>query len=165
MSRDIKAGENKGSIYSHSCPSCGGPAGDTLDTKCQYCGAELNSTSTEWIITDIMDIHAYYSYYSANAANFVAKVDPNKLDSLYKVRDYAFNNVLIMVAADGHFDNEELEFTKKLAKKWGYNLDKIDPMFKMAQSGKLVLRMPDDQKSRGKIFKLMEKAANIDGNI
>lgn len=165
MSRDIKAGENKGSIYSHSCPSCGGPAGDTLDTKCQYCGAELNSTSTEWIITDVMDLQSYYAYYSANAANFIAKVDPNKIDALYKVRDYAFNNVLIMVAADGSFDNEELEFTKKLAKKWGYNLDKIQPMFQMAQSGKLVIRMPEDQKSREKIFKLMEKAAQIDGNV
>ncbi len=165
MSRDIKAGESKGSLYSHSCPSCGAPVGDTIDTKCEYCGAELNSTSNEWIITDIMDIQAYYSYYAANAANFVAKVDPEKLDSLYKVRDYAFNNVLIMVAADGVFDNEELEFTKKLAKKWGYKLEKIQPMFQMAQNGKLVVRMPEDDKSRNKIYKLMEKAANIDGNV
>ncbi len=165
MSRDINAGKSKGSLYSHNCPACGGPVDDSLDTKCQYCGSELNSTSNEWIITNIMDIQSYYNYYATNAANFVAKINPEKIDGLYKVRDYAFNNVLIMVAADGNFDNEELEFTKKLAKKWGYNINKIEPMFKMAQNGKLVLRMPEDMKSRQKIYKLMEKAAQIDGNI
>ncbi|MFH2140872.1 MAG: TIM44-like domain-containing protein, partial [Bacteroidota bacterium] len=165
LEKDMQSEKSKGSLYAHSCPSCGGPLGDTLDLKCQYCGAELNSPKTEWIITDVMSIYEYQAYYAANGANFVAKVDPDKLDGLFKVRDYAFNNVLILVAADGVFDKEEMEFTKKLAKKWGYSLDKIQPMFEMAQSGKLVIRMPEDAKMKEKIYKLMEKAANIDGNI
>ena len=165
LSRDIMSKESKGSLYSHSCPSCGGPVGDTLIMNCEYCGDVINSTSTEWIISDLMDIQEYNKFYSDNARNFIVKVNPEKLDSLYKVRDYAFNNVLIMVAADGVFDTEELEFTKKLAKKWGYNLKKIEPMFQMAQNGKLVVRMPENAKSRRKIYKMMEKASKIDGNI
>ncbi|HET6990648.1 MAG TPA: Tim44-like domain-containing protein, partial [Bacteroidia bacterium] len=35
MSRDIGAGMPKGSLYAHSCPTCGGPVADTVDTKCQ----------------------------------------------------------------------------------------------------------------------------------
>ncbi|MFH2094422.1 MAG: TIM44-like domain-containing protein, partial [Bacteroidota bacterium] len=165
MAKDIQSGASKGSLYAHSCPNCGGPVGDTLDLNCQFCGAELNSTSNEWIITDLMSQQEYYNFYSANGASFIAKVDPDKLDALYKVRDYAFNNVLIMIAVDGVFDNEEMEFAQKMAKKWGYNVDKIQPMFQMAQSGKLVIRMPEDQKMREKIYKLMDKAAQIDGNI
>lgn len=165
IEKDMQSEKSKGSLYAHSCPSCGGPLGDTLDLKCQYCGAELNSPKAEWIITDVQSINEYYAYYGANGQYFVAKVDPDKLDGLYKVRDYAFNNVLILIAADGVFDKEEMEFAKRLAKKWGYSLDKIQPMFEMAQTGKLVIRMPEDAKMKEKIFKLMEKAANIDGNI
>ena len=42
-------------------------------------------------------------------------VKPSKVDGLYAVRDYAFNNVLLMIAADGIFDSEEMVFAEKLA--------------------------------------------------
>jgi len=165
MERDIKAGDSKGSLYAHACPSCGAPIGDTVNTKCEYCGAELNSTSNEWIITGYMSQGEYQAYYSQNAQAFLSKVDPNKVDGLYKVRDYAFNNVLIMIAADGILDSEELNFANKLAKKWGYNVNKIQGMFELAKNQKLGIRMPEDEKSRKKIYKLMVKAANVDGNV
>ncbi len=38
-------------------------------------------------------------------------------------------------------------------------------MFNMAQNGKLVLRMPDKEKQRIKIYQMMEKAAKVDGKI
>lgn len=164
MERDVNATKSKGSVYTHQCPSCAGSVEDTLDTKCPYCGSEINATSNDWIISDVLSLQEYYAFYAANSGIFFTPVKPEKIDALYKVRDYAFNNVLIMVAADGAFDSEELAFTEKLAKKWGYNVDKIKGMFQMAQSGKLVLRMPEDQKQREKIYKLMEKAANADGN-
>ncbi|GAB4278757.1 MAG: hypothetical protein Kow0068_02530 [Marinilabiliales bacterium] len=165
LERDINASKQKGSLYAHSCPSCGGPTGDTLNLKCQYCGAELNSSSQEWIVRDLMSLHEYYAFYSANGANFVSGIAPDNLDGLYKVRDYAFNNVLIMAASDGVFSDEEKEFTQKIAKKWGYNLDKIQPIFDMAAAGKLSIKMPEDRKMKEKIYKMMEKAASIDGNV
>jgi hypothetical protein len=165
MARDITAAKNKGSVYAHSCPACGGPIGDTIDLKCRYCGAEVNSTANEWIITDVMGINQYYVYYSTNASQFIAGADPERLDKLYDVRDYAFNNVLIVAAADGVFEQQEVEFAERIAKKWGYSVDKIQPMFQMAQNGGLTLRMPEDKKKRLRIYKLMEKAASIDGKI
>ena len=41
------------------------------------------------------------------------------MSKLYDVRDYAFNNVMVMIAADGVFDEEEQKFAPQLAKKWG----------------------------------------------
>ena len=70
-----------------------------------------------------------------------------------------------MIAADGVFDSEEQKYAENMAKKWGYNVSKLEPMFKMAQGGSLTLRMPDDPKDREKIYKMMEKAANADGSI
>jgi ribosomal protein L37AE/L43A len=165
VSRDIKAGENKGSLYARQCPSCGAPIGDSIDMNCAYCGALLNSTSNEWIITDIFSLNEYMEYFKANAQDFMAKLNPNKIDQMYKVRDYAFNNVLIMIAADGVFDLQEIEFANSLARKWGYNTNKVQGLIEMARNNQLVIQMPEDKKERVKIYKLMEKAANADNKI
>ncbi|NTW31304.1 MAG: TIM44-like domain-containing protein [Bacteroidetes bacterium] len=165
MSRDINPQLSKGSLYAHVCPACAGPVKDTIDIKCQYCGAELNSSKNEWIVTDIMGVSEYQNYYRENKDEFVAGVNIEKLESLYDVRDYAFNNVLVVMAADGNFAEQERGLAVKLANKWGYKADRVVPMFNLAKSGSLVVRMPEDQKKRVKILKLMEKAANIDGMI
>ncbi|OIP01135.1 MAG: hypothetical protein AUJ97_07360 [Bacteroidetes bacterium CG2_30_32_10] len=165
VTRDINVGTNKGSIYAHSCPNCGGVVKDTIDIKCQYCGSELNSTKNEWIISNIMDTYEYQSYFSDNSSDLVGAANPNKIDGLFAVRDFAFNNLLIMMAADGVFDTEEIALAERIAKRWGYNIDKIQPMFDMAKSGSLVIRMPDSQKHRKKIYHLMEKAAKVDGSV
>ncbi|MDD3741076.1 MAG: TIM44-like domain-containing protein [Bacteroidales bacterium] len=165
MSKDISSGENKGSVYAHQCPSCGGTISDTTDLNCPYCGNQINSTKNEWIISDIMSQNDYLEYFKANANLFIANVNPKKLDSMYKVRDYAFNNILIMIAADGVFDAEEIDFAKKTAKKWGYAPSKIEGMLDMAVNKQLVLRMPEDRKDCEKIYKLMAKTAAIDGNV
>ncbi len=165
MSKDIVTGENKGSLYANQCPSCGGTISDTTDMNCSYCGNVLNSSKNEWIVSDLMSSQEYLNYYKANTNLFIANVNPKKLDAMYKVRDYAFNNVLVMIAADGVFDVEEIDFANKLAKKWGYAPSKIQGMIEMARQNQLILRMPDAMKDRKKIYKLMYKTAAIDGNI
>lgn len=165
MSRDMDAGVSKGSLYAHVCPSCGGPVKDTIDIKCQFCGNDLNSTKNEWIISDVLDTAAYKNYLSENEDAMIASISPDKLDSLYDVRDYAFNNVLVVMAADGKFEQQEVEMATKLSKKWGYKTERINPMFEMAKNGGLVVRMPDNPKKQQKIYKLMEKAASIDGVV
>jgi len=165
MSRDVAPQVSKGSLYAHVCPSCAGPVKDTIDTKCQYCGNELNSTKSEWIITAILGVSEYKNYYQENKADLIAGIDIDKLESLFDVRDYAFNNVLVVMAADGKFEQTEIDMSQKLAKKWGYKVERIQPMFDMARNGGLIIRMPDDMKKRQKIYKLMEKAAAIDGMI
>lgn len=165
MSRDKNATASKGSLYTHNCPNCGAPAENSLDINCQYCGMPLNSTSSEWIITGLMSIAEYNDYVSDNDSQFSYKVNPDLLDKLYDVRDFAFNNVMVVMAADGNFSEEEEEFMHELAQKWGYDINRIQPFFQMALNGQLVIRMPEDLKKQQKIFKMMEKAAAADSNI
>lgn len=165
LSRDKKASQPKASLYAHQCPSCGGTLSDTTDLQCPYCGSTLNSTMYEWIISDIMDVSSYTTFYKNNYSLFKAGIKPAKIDGLFKVRDYAFNNVLIMIAADGKFTDEEIEFANQIAKKWGYNTDKIQGMIEMARTGQLAIKMPEDVKDREKIYKLMEKAAHVDNHL
>lgn len=165
MSRDIGAKKSSGSIYAHSCPNCGAPVENSLDLKCKYCGSLFNSTGAEWIITGIMSAEEYEAYRSEHAADYSYSVSTSLIDKLYDVRDFAINNVMVVIAADGVIDQKERYFAEGIAKKWGYNLDKLEPFFTMAMNRGLVIRMPDNTKKREKIFALMEKAAAADENI
>lgn len=161
MSRDKDAAASKGSIYAHTCASCGAPVENSLELKCTYCGTPLNATSNEWIITEIMSLSEYYSYRSEFGNSFTYNVDPSLIDKLMDVRDFAFNNVMVVIAADGEMSEKEYNFAVDLAEKWGYNVDKISPLFDMALNGSLAVKMPSDQKKRTRIYRLMVKAAQI----
>ncbi|MDQ3109425.1 MAG: TIM44-like domain-containing protein [Bacteroidota bacterium] len=165
MSRDTGAGIPKGSLYAHSCPNCAGPVGDTLDLNCQYCGAALNSTKNEWIITQLLPAGAYASMISSQELPLVTNAGVNDLDPLFKVRDYALNNVMLIVAADGVFNQEEVDFTKRLAKKLGYDNDKLAGMYDLAKNNQLTIRLPENRKGALKVYEMMLKAASADGNI
>ncbi len=167
MSRDITAAETENSLYSHSCPNCGGALDDTMDLTCPYCGSTVNSTSREWIVTNISQAHEYpaqnASYKAGGYSGLTAGL--GQVDKEMDSRDFAFNNLLILIAADGVMDAKEKEFAEKMARKWGYNVKRIQPMFEMARNGKLVIKMPEDQKQKEKIYKMLEKAAEVDGNV
>ncbi|TFG61070.1 MAG: hypothetical protein E4H36_11015, partial [Spirochaetales bacterium] len=165
MSRETQSKAGKGSLYAHICPSCGAALQNSLDVHCQYCGTELNSPKHEWIIEDIMSYGEYMTYFKTEAKNMDEKLNPQILDDLYDVKDYALNNVMILVAADGVFAAEEQEFMEKLAKRWGFNVQKIGPLFTLARSGRLALKMPEDMKKRRQIVSLMKKAAEADKNV
>ncbi|MBI3511612.1 MAG: TIM44-like domain-containing protein [Bacteroidetes bacterium] len=165
MSRDTGAGNAKGSLLAHSCPNCGGPIADTLDIKCQYCSAELNSTKTEWIISKLMNANEYNVFANESQVPLVTHAGVSDLDPLFKVRDYAFNNVMMVICADGKINQQELEFCMKFARKLGYDNSKIAGMFDLTKGRALTLRLPENRKQAEKVFAIMQKAAAADGHI
>lgn len=165
MSRDTGAGKPQGSLYAHSCPNCGAPVKDTIEINCTYCNVQLNSTKYEWIISDWMSAVEYNQFKQTNNNSFAVDKNIDDLDELFNVRDYALNNVLMMIASDGKIKEEEMVFAQMLARKWNYDLDKIQGFLSMAINNKLVIRMPQNEKQKKKIIALMEKAANLDNTI
>ena len=165
MIRDAASGRSRGSIYTHTCPACGASVQDSLEIECAYCGTPLNSTGNEWIVSDILNFEEYRAYLSRESRDLELKVSSAYIDGLYDVRDYALNNVMIMISADGVFADEERALARDLAKKWKYKLEKIEPLFQLAQSGRLAVRMPQDPGKRKKIYELMKKVAEADQRI
>ncbi|MCX7680171.1 MAG: TIM44-like domain-containing protein [Spirochaetes bacterium] len=161
LGRDKDFSHSRGSLYAHQCSSCGAPVANSLDITCNYCGTPLNSTKGEWIVLDILSPEQYSEYEEKNK-NFIYRKDIALLDKLMDVRDFAFNNVMVVMAADGVFHDDEKKFAQMLAQKWGYNTEKLEPFFEMAKSGQLTIRMPQDVQKIKKIFRLMKKAASID---
>ena len=165
LSRNINAQMPKGSLYAHSCPNCGAPIKDTVDTNCTYCTAQLNSTEFEWIISEWMTAAEYETWKKTDAPTLANNKKLDDLDELYDVRDYAFNNMMVMIAADGVFAKEEMDYANMIAKKWNYSTDKLQGLLDMAKQKELVIRMPENPKKKEKIIAQMEKVANLDGNI
>ena len=165
LSRNINAQMPKGSLYAHSCPNCGAPIKDTVDTNCTYCTAQLNSTEFEWIISEWMTAAEYETWKKTDAPTLANNKKLDDLDELYDVRDYAFNNMMVMIAADGVFAKEEMDYANMIAKKWNYSTYKLQGLLDMAKQKELVIRMPENPKKKEKIIAQMEKVANLDGNI
>jgi rubrerythrin/uncharacterized tellurite resistance protein B-like protein/uncharacterized membrane protein len=154
----------RGSALMHQCAACGGPIADSTDVKCQYCGAAYNTGELEWVVDDYMTRREYQNLHR-DLPKMKVKMDPNLLESLYDVRDYVINNLMVMVAADGVLAPEEEQFLNESARKLGYKLDNIQPLFAQAKAGRLSIRMPLDISKRRKIIDLMRSAAEADGNV
>jgi hypothetical protein len=165
LSRDAGAGLAKGSLYAHSCPACGAPVGDTLDVKCAYCGSVLNSTKFEWIVTRKLKPAEYQALTGERDVTVTTGAGVEDIDPLFKVRDYAFNNLMMIIGIDGELTPEEMQFAYRLSRKLGYDDQKIAAMYGLARNHRLVLRLPEDRKSAEKVLKLMAKAASADKQI
>lgn len=165
LSRDTGAGRAKGSLYSHSCPACGAPVGDTLDVKCAYCGSVLNSTQHEWIVTCKCQPADYRKLIQASGLAMTTSADSDDLDELFEIRDYAFNNLLMIIGSDGEMTPKEMQFAQRVSHRFGYDDKKIAALYDLARNRRLVLRLPEKRKKAEKMFKLIQKAAAADGRI
>ena len=163
LSRNTDFVAPKARLLSHQCPACGGTLSDTTDVKCPYCGNILNAANFEWTVNNIIPLNQLNLLLSGQEN--VANININAIDTLFDVRDYALNNILVMFASDGTINNEEYEFLWNHARKLGYNKQKIQPMIDLAVAGRLKIRMPESPKKHDKIIRLMEKAANADNQV
>lgn len=165
MCRNANVPSSKGSLYGHSCPSCAGPINDTLDVHCQYCGNELNSPQFEWIVYDVISHAESNSLLKENQHLVLTKTNPLKAQDVLKIKDYVLNNVLIMLAADGKFTDEEHRFLKKLQTDLKFEDGYLNGLYNLAEQKKLSLIWPIESKDKKAVYELMEKAAHVDANL
>jgi rubrerythrin len=165
LSRQIDAQPGKGSLYQHQCPSCGATIADSLDTECPYCMTPFSGGNHEWTVSDLLSMSEYLSLAKQQDMQLKIRLDAGTFDQLMDVRDYAFNNFMVMIAADGIFAQEERQMAYELAKRLGYKIDDMESLFSMAANGRLALRMPENSGKQQKIIQLLEDAAIADGSI
>lgn len=167
MCRATNAAPAKGQLYAHSCPNCAGPISDTIDIKCSYCGEALNSPNFEWIVDNVYNAEEYKQVKSTTLVDipFITNAQPEDTEKLFKVRDYAFNNILIIMASDGVFNEEEKAHVNQLAKQFKYNQAQVDGWVQLAEQKKLSLIWPFGKDDKQKVYAMMEKAALADSNI
>jgi predicted lipid-binding transport protein (Tim44 family) len=165
MTRATNAAPAKGQLYAHSCPNCAGPIEDTTDTKCAYCGEALNSPKFEWIVDNIFDAQEYKQIRSQITVPMFTNANPEDTEQLFKIRDYAFNNILIIMAADGEFKQEEKNLLQQLSKQFKYNEAQVAGWISLAEQKKLSMIWPVNTEDKHKVYAMMEKAAMADNEL
>ncbi len=166
MCRASNAAPAKGQLYAHSCPNCAGPISDTIDTKCSYCGEALNSPNFEWIVDNVYDSNEYKEVKSTlTDIPMITNANPEDTEKLFKVRDYAFNNILIIMAADGVYSDEEKAHVNQLAKQFKYHEQQVAGWVQLAEQKKLSMIWPYEKEDKQKVYAMMEKAAMADNQI
>jgi len=163
MCRDTTFEKANGELYAHSCPSCSAPVADTTEIKCGFCGSILNSTKYEWIVDKITTPELYQA--GNIGATMVTKATIAQADASLAERDYILNNMMIIWAADGQFQDKEQVMALSLARELGFDVDRIRGIFDMARMKQLPLRMPTDPQVKAKVMARMTAAAMADGSI
>jgi predicted lipid-binding transport protein (Tim44 family) len=163
MCRDTTFVKANGELYAHSCPSCSAPVADTTEIKCGFCGSILNSTKYEWIVVKITTPELYQA--GNIGATMVTKATIAQADASLAERDYILNNMMIIWAADGQFQDKEQVMALSLARELGFDVDRIRGIFDMARMKQLPLRMPTDPQVKAKVMARMTAAAMADGSI
>lgn len=153
-------------VLAHNCSNCGGGVMDSTNINCSFCGSVLNSDKKDWILYDLFSSEEYHAFRakfdtSAISAKKEAKLDGGDDD----IRDYVLNNTMVIMMADGVLEQAEKEYMEKLAKKLGYNADKVSALWEYSSINSLALDMPDDRNKQQKVYKRMMKAASADGII
>lgn len=163
--RKVNSGKKKGSLYVHQCSSCGAQVADSLDTKCHYCGSILNSGDNEWVFDAILSPMTYGTYIEENSSTFEFAVKVSELDSIMTTKEYAINNIMCIIAADGKMTEKELQYLEEFATKMKFSKKAKKGIIATAKENRLSLSFPDDQQAKEKIYELMVEAANADGII
>lgn len=166
LTKKKKSQAGRFSAFSHKCSSCGATAADSLALECEYCGNVLNDDSKDWIVYDYMNVSDYMAFrnsvsnavYNSKEERRIEKVDID-------IRDYALNNMMVVLSADGSLSDEERDHAFTMAKKMGYNAKNVSALWELSSSGKLGVKMPDEKKKREKVYRIMEKAAMVDDKV
>jgi len=165
LTRASNAQEPKGQLYAHFCPNCAAPLTDTLDIRCPYCSALLNSPEYEWIVDNLYSDQEYLKMKDQLSGELVTAIMPEDSQKRYQLRDYVFNNILIIFGADGQFKDQEMIFLRKLIQNLKYNETKISEWIELAKQKKLSMIWPYSLEDKNKVYTLMEKAALADGSL
>ena len=105
------------------CPECGGPLGDGLDPKCQWCDRLLAGNLRDWTLAEAVPVEVWEA-----RARFDPAVRPSPALGFPDVeeRERLLYAMAAMALADGVVDARERRLLLQCAEKWGLSPDHVD---------------------------------------
>ena len=112
-----------------------------------------------------MDSYEYNEVKSQLDVPMFTNANPEDVEKAFKVRDYAFNNILIIMAADGVYNDAEKQHVAELAKQFKYSEAQVAGWVALAEQKKLSMIWPFEKDDKQKVYAMMEKAAHSDSEL
>jgi hypothetical protein len=152
------------SVLACTCTNCGGALNDTVDLTCPYCNSVLNDDARDWIVLGIYSYDQFNEFKKGfNSSPRVQQTVELKFSSQsLQLRDYALNNIMVILNADGQLTTDEKKFALRVTKLLGYKNEEMAILWEQGATKKMGIQMPADKKKQQKIYKLMQKAAESD---
>jgi len=101
------------------CPQCGGPLGDGLEPRCQWCSTLLVGDARDWILAEACPVEAWEG--RAGLALEVACPLPD-----VEERERLLYTLAAMAMADGVVDARERRLLAEFAGRWGLPASRVD---------------------------------------
>ena len=105
------------------CPECGGPLGDGLDTKCQWCGVVLAGNLKDWTLAEACPVEAWQAR-PQSAESPMASIVPEFPN--FEERERLLYVMAAMANADGVVDSRERRLLLQCAQRWGLPAQEVD---------------------------------------
>ncbi len=153
-------------VMSHKCTKCAGELSDTTDIVCPYCGSIVNDDKRDWIVCGLFNYTEYRAFCEKLGQGILTAKKEKKISTPdLDMRDYALNNMLVIMMSDGQLSEQEKLFARDMSSKLGYNKKKIESLWEHAQAQQMSIMMPNDARKREKVYKIMKKTAEMDALI
>jgi uncharacterized tellurite resistance protein B-like protein len=109
-------------LRSLHCPGCGAANVQNSTGACRYCGLQQNDGSASWVLESIESF-----------AGFKKMPLPNvKLSKLEE--EHAMQCMIAIMFADGHVDEKETKYLKKMAKQKGISVERLQQLIDQVNS-------------------------------
>jgi uncharacterized membrane protein YebE (DUF533 family) len=109
-------------LRSLHCPGCGAANVQNSTGACRYCGLQQNDGSASWVLESVESFTGFKRM-PAPTVKF------SKLEE-----EHAMQCMIAVMFADGHVDDKETKYLKKMAKQKGISIERLQQLIDQVNS-------------------------------
>jgi tellurite resistance protein len=142
------------------CAQCGGPLGDELAPKCQWCDTLLAGDLRDWTLAEACPVEAWAG--RASSGEPVAAAHAPVVQDLEE-RERLLYTMAAMAMADGEVDARERRILLQCAERWGLPPSQVDEAL-AAGLGSLETLLPSTDAGEP-FLRALAQLAGVDGRV
>jgi uncharacterized tellurite resistance protein B-like protein len=141
------------------CPQCGGPLGDGLELKCQWCDTLLAGNLADWTLAEACPFEAW----QGRRAPLASEAPRSAVLPGVEERERLLYIMAAMAMADGRVDARERRLLMECAQRWGLPQRDVDTALS-AGPGSLDALLPTSDAGEH-FLRALAQLARVDGRV
>lgn len=140
------------------CPQCGGPLGEGLDPKCEWCGTLLAGDLRDWTLAEACPFEAWQGRLASSRTDGPASPVPD-----VEERERLLYTMAAMALADGEVDAREERLLLACAERWGLPASHVEAALS-AHPSSLDALLPSTHAGEP-LLRALAQLARVDGRV